>query len=166
MATGAPRALPVAGPSLARQDRVPGRSCHLCVRGGVGAARGRRQGPRSGEMEAAKGPGAPSYPLPPPRRERHLSPESSLHLYSSLTRGLRRGPPAPVPASVLSGPTGRRVSRGGQARSPRGGAERGVSAGGRQRRGTPSEGKTKRRKGVGGGAGAPEAWCPAGTGVS
>ena len=80
-----------------------------------------------------------------------------LHLYSSLTRGLRRGPPAPVPASVLSGPTGRRVSRGGQARSPRGGAERGVSAGGRQRRGTPSEGKTKRRKGVGGGAGAPEA---------
>lgn len=70
------------------------------------------------------------------------------------------GPPAPVPASVRSGPTGRPVSRRWWAPRPRGGAERwesGVGAGGRQRRGTPSKGKTKRRKGVGGGAGAPEA---------
>ncbi|XP_043760941.1 LIM domain-containing protein 2 isoform X2 [Cervus elaphus] len=108
-------------------------------------------------MEAAKSPGAPSYPLPPPRRERHLSRESSPPVTRPCPEASGADPSAPVPASVQSGQTGRRVSRGGRARSPRGGAERGVSAGGRQRRGTPSEGKTKRRKGVGGGAGAPEA---------
>ena len=108
-------------------------------------------------MEAAKGPGAPSYPLPPPRRERHLSPESSLHLYWSLTRGLRGGPSGSGPclgperadgatgfarraSAKPEGRCGARGQRGGQTKA--GDAERGedkAQKGGRRRRRAPQD---------------------------
>lgn len=149
MAPGAPRVLPVAG-SRARPP-LPSRR----LRG-----RGSRAGTPAGPTERGNGssqrPGAPSYPLP-----RLVGTPFVTRVVSTCIRPCPEAsgadPPAPAPALVQSGPTGRRVSRGGRARSRRGGAERGVSAGARQRRGTPSEGKTKRRKGVGSGAGAPEA---------
>lgn len=78
-------ACPAALPSWRPRRRPWRREASARARGGVGAARGRwaglrgrprgssvQQGPWSGKMEAARGPGAPGYCFPPrgPRRER------------------------------------------------------------------------------------------------
>ncbi|XP_047689379.1 LIM domain-containing protein 2 isoform X2 [Prionailurus viverrinus] len=110
-----------------------------------------RAGPRAnrGKLRHLKAQGHSGYPFSPQgrRRERHLSRDPRrLNLNSSAPGGVRY-PPAPVPASVGSGPTD---GAAGKARGPRGWCEcreRGVGAGGRQRQGTASEGKTKRRGG-------------------
>uniref|UniRef100_A0ABI7XD18 LIM zinc-binding domain-containing protein n=5 Tax=Felidae TaxID=9681 RepID=A0ABI7XD18_FELCA len=110
-----------------------------------------RAGPRAnrGKLRHLKAQGHSGYPFSPQgrRRERHLSRDPRRFNLNSSAPGGVRYPPAPVPASVGSGPTDWAA---GKARGPRGWCEcreRRVGAGGRQRQGTASEGKTKRRGG-------------------